>query len=163
MSGMSDDSREAIPEGANGLPLKVLKNGVLVDTARGRIVAGSHPTTAIRTSERGRELAARRTELAKAKARKAISEAYEQDSGKPGRPTDAYAQLAGEFYRSAIANAMDKPREAVQASAHALRLADMLPADDKRAAPAVAVQVNIGGELAAYYSKQAAEDEGADA
>jgi hypothetical protein len=49
---------------------------------------------------------------------------------------------------------MDKPRDAVHAAKLALRLADMLPADDKRAAAPLAIQINIGGELAAYYSKQ---------
>ena len=101
--------------------------------------------------------------MAKAKARARMVDAYREHTGKPGgQASDAYGEIAGEFTRSALANAMDKPRDAVHAAKLALRLADMLPADDKRAAPAVAIQINVSPDVAASIARRHA-GEGADA
>ncbi len=131
--------------------IRVLKNGTHYDMDKGRFVPGIKPTTAIQSSEQGRAMAARRIEVSAAKARKRMVEAYQEHTGKPGGlPSDAYAEIASEFTRSALANAMNKPRDAVHAAKLALKLADMLPADDKQANVGVAVQVVLAPEAAAY-------------
>jgi len=118
--------------------------------AKGHFLPGYRPTSSIATSEQARSMGLRRNELAAQKARAAIAEAYEQHTGKPGRPTDAYGELAGEFARSALANAMNKPREGVEAGKFALRLAKMLPEADKAANVAVAVQIVLAPEAASF-------------
>ena len=121
------------------------EQGIMLRDDKGRFLPGSVPSGTIRTSERGRELAQRRHEVARIKARQAIADAYAEHAGKQGaRPTDAYAGMADEFARSAYANALDKPREAVEAGKFALRLADMLPADERATAvAAVSLTLNI--------------------
>ena len=79
----------------------------------------------------------RRLELAEQKARAGLVAAYEHHTGKAGgRPSDAYGELAAEFARSALANAMDKPRDATAAAKLALSLARMAPADHQQQQPA---------------------------
>lgn len=137
------------PSGTEGL--RVLSNGTLFDPVRGRFVAGGKPTTAIQDSAAGRQLGLRRQEIAAQKARAALVEAYTQHTGKPGgRPSDAYGELAGEFARSALANAMNKPREGVEAGKFALRLAKMLPEADKQQNIGVAVQIVLAPEAASF-------------
>jgi len=127
-----------------------LSTNMIIRDEKGRFLPGTEPCGKITTSERGRELAARRVEVAAAKARAKLVQAYMEHTGKPGgRPTDAYGELAGEFARSAYANAMDKPRDAVHAAKLALKLADMLPGDDKATNMSVGVQVNIDAEALA--------------
>lgn len=130
--------------------IKVLSNGTHYDMDKGRIVKG--PTVPmIQSSEDGKRMNLRRQEVCAAKARAKLVQAYEEHTGKPGgRPSDAYAEIASEFTRSALANAMDKPRDAVHAAKLALKLAAMLPADDKQANVGVAVQVVLAPEAAAY-------------
>ena len=92
-------------------------------------------------------MAHRRVELAKVKARKALVEAYQEHTNRPGgRPTDAYGELAGEFARSAYANAMNKPREAVEAGRFALRLAGMEPAEERAERSGAAVVLELSAE-----------------
>ncbi len=119
--------------------------------AKGHWLPGYKPTTSIMSSEQGSQLAHRRQELAAVKARAALVEAYTEHTGKPGgRPTDAYGELAGEFARSALANAMNKPREGVEAGKFALRLAGMLPEADKQQAIGVAVVIQLAPEAASF-------------
>ena len=129
----------------------VLSNGTLKDAKTGRFLPGIRPSTAISSSEQGAAMARRRAVVSAAKARAKMVEAYCEHTGKPGgRPSDAYGEIAGEFTRSALANAMDKPRDAVHAAKLALRLAAMLPEDEKRSVPVVAIQINhIGADVAA--------------
>jgi len=131
----------------------VLSNGTLKDPITGRFLKGSRPTTGIMPgdSNRAREMNQRRQVLAQQKARAKMVEAYTEHTGRPGgQPSDAYGEIAGEFTRSALANAMDKPRDAVHAAKLALRLAAMLPEDEKRTVPVVAIQINhIGADVAA--------------
>jgi len=152
---------EVLPEG-----IRRLRNGTLYDEKHSRFVSG--PTTSMipkGDSAAGRAMAQRRNEIAAAKARAKMVEAYQQHTGRPGgRPTDAYGELAGEFTRSALANAMDKPRDAVPAAKFALQLARMLPAEE-RPGSVTAVQVNVtgGDRLAAVESRWAdSGDEPAD-
>ena len=159
MSGMSDDSQSEKPESASPLPPIVLKNGSLKDRVTGHFLAGVRPTSVIASSERGRELVARRRELAGAASRRAlVAAASEHIGAQVAGPAAAVGVIAEAWAQSALANAMDKPRESVMAGMGALKLAGMAPAEERSQAPAVAVQVNIGGELAAYYSKQ--DDDG---
>ena len=127
--------------------IEVLANGTLRGKG-GKFLPGSKPTTAIQTSEQGKALANRRTELAAASARHALAERARAE-GLKASPVAAYGLLAGEAYDSARANIMDKPREAVEAGKFALRLASMLPSEDKTASANVAVQVNIDTEALA--------------
>lgn len=117
----------------------VLSNGTLKDAVTGRFLSGpdkEHMPIPVGGKEQAAALNARRREVAAQKARAAITKAA-QDGGFDARgPTDAYAAMAGELARSALANAMDKPRDAVPAAKLSLRLADMLPAE--QAAPPVA-------------------------
>ena len=115
----------------------VLRNGTLKDPITHRFLPGKAPTTAIKTSEQGRAMNRRRLELAEQKARAGLVAAYEHHTGKAGgRPSDAYGELAAEFARSALANAMDKPRDATAAAKLALSLARMSPADQQQQQPA---------------------------
>ena len=115
----------------------VLRNGTLKDPITHRFLPGQAPTTAIKTSEQGRAMNRRRLELAEQKARAGLVAAYEHHTGKAGgRPSDAYGELAAEFARSALANAMDKPRDATAAAKLALSLARMAPADQQQQQPA---------------------------
>jgi len=114
----------------------VLRNGTLKDPITHRFLPGKAPTTAIKTSEQGRAMNRRRLELAEQKARAGLVAAYEHHTGKAGgRPSDAYGELAAEFARSALANAMDKPRDATAAAKLALSLARMSPADQQQQQP----------------------------
>jgi hypothetical protein len=136
----------------------VLRNGTLKDPVTGQFLTG--PTEGkITSSERGRELALRRHEVSQSKARKGLVKAYEEHTGTPGgRPSDAYGELAAEFARSALANAMEKPRDATAAAKLALRLADMLPADERAAVPVVAVQINVAPEVAEWMARKLEEE-----
>ena len=62
-----------------------------------------------------------------------------------GRPSDAYGELAAEFARSALANAMDKPRDATAAAKLALSLARMAPADHQQQSAAAADGLAVTG------------------
>ena len=121
--------------------------------AKGRWLPGQTPNTALSLSaDRAREMGLRgverRRELAAKYARAEVLKAV-KDGGMDARgPAEAVGMIAGEFARSALANAMDKPRDAVPAAKLALRLADMLPEDRQRAAvAAVQVVVTAGGRL----------------
>jgi hypothetical protein len=112
----------------------VLANGTLKDPVTGHFMSGpdkehqfiprGDTAAAMRMNQHRRELAAR-------KARAAITRAAQEGGFDARGPTDAYAAMAGEFAKSALANAIDKPRDAVPAAKLSLRLADMLPAEAK--------------------------------
>jgi len=124
----------------------VLRNGTLKDPITHRFLPGKAPTTAIKTSEQGRAMNRRRLELAEQKARAGLVAAYEHHTGKAGgRPSDAYGELAAEFARSALANAMDKPRDATAAAKLALSLARMAPADHQQQSAAAADGLAVTG------------------
>ena len=145
------ENAEAIAKSPSG-PIIVDPHFMPRDS-KGHFLKGYAPNTGIMRgdSQRAGELNARRQELAASKARAALVEAYTEHTGKPGgRPSDAYGELAGEFARSALANAMNKPREGVEAGKFALRLAKMLPEADKAANVAVAVQIVLAPEAASF-------------
>jgi len=127
--------------------------------AKGHFLPGYKATSAIATSQQASAMNQRRNEVAASKARASLALAYEQHTGKPGRPTDAYAEIAGEFARSALANAMDKPREGVEAGKFALRLARMLPEADKQQNIGVAVQIVLAPEAASFVEGIWTEEE----
>lgn len=123
------------------------------------------PPGVITTSERGRELRARRTELQRqererqevlravvpAKARKRIAEVVAEAQGKTGMSApDALAEMAGMAAESYAANIMDKPREAVLAGKFAVGFTGY-QADAKQVpSVVVAVQIqHIGADVAA--------------
>ena len=143
------DTREG--EAATSLPngaVRVLANGTPVDS-KGRFLPGVKPATAIQGSEDGRRLANRRQELAGKAARQALA-LKAQEQGLACSPIAAYGLLAGEAYDSALANMLDKPREAAEVSKLALRLAGMLPADDRQAQAVAAVQIVLAPEVARF-------------
>ena len=131
--------------------IRVLKNGTLYNMDTHRIAPGGGVTTAIPKgdSARGRELALRRVELAKAASRKALAEVAEE-LGIDKSPVKAVGALAGESYRSAMNNMQDKPREAVEAGKFALRLADMLPQVESQQGPIAAVQIVMAPEAQSF-------------
>ena len=131
--------------------IRVLKNGSWYDMDRHRLTAGGNITTAIPKgdSARGRELALIRVEKAKAASRKALAEVAEE-LGLDKSSVKAVGALAGESYKSAMANMMDKPREAVEAGKFALRLADMLPQADVQQGPIAAVQIIMAPEAQSF-------------
>ena len=143
-----NDTRDAAPSQVPGR-VRVLANGTLLDTETHRFLPGSKPTTAIQGSEDGRRLANRRQELAGKAARQALA-LKAQEQGLACSPVAAYGLLAGEAYDSALANMLDKPREAAEVSKLALRLAGMLPADDRQAQAVAAVQIVLAPEVARF-------------
>ena len=130
--------------------------------AKGRFLPGQMPNTALslsheRAVEMGKRGAERKRELAAKYARKYVTEAVQAGGLDAKGPSEAVGMMAGEFAKSALANAMDKPRDAVPAAKLALRLADMLPEDRQRAAVA-AVQVIVnGGDVTAMDAEWADE------
>ena len=104
---------------------------------QGRFLPGQQPPGMIRSSEQASALAKRRHELAGIAARKALAEKA-QEQGAQRSSIAAVGLLAGVMYDGAIANAMDKPREAVAAGRFCLQLADMAPASSRQAATASA-------------------------
>jgi hypothetical protein len=88
------------------------------------------------------------------KAARAALALKAQEQGLACSPVAAYGLLAGEAYNSALANMMDKPREAAEVSKLALRLAHMLPEADKQQTIGVAVQVVLSPEGAISASRQ---------
>ena len=160
MSGMSDDSRETKPEETSTLPPIVLKNGSLKDRVTGHFLPGVRPTSVIASSERGRELVARRRELAGAASRRAlVAAASEHIGSQVAGPAAAVGVIAEAWAQSALANAMDKPRESVMAGMGALKLAGMAPAEERSQAPAVAIQINVSADVAASIARRHAGDE----
>lgn len=151
LGGEQEPSRKAI----------VLSNGTLKDPVTGHFMPGSKPATAIGSSERGRELARRKHELAAIAARQALAQRAEKH-GVQRSPVAAVGLLAGKAYDAALAGfegdhviladgaEYDKPdrRGAVEAGKFALRLADMLPADEKQQQSAPTITVSISGEPA---------------
>ena len=124
--------------------VRVLSNGTPVDS-RGRFLPGVKPATAIQGSEQGRQLRQRQVEQGAIAARRALAErAAEQ--GVQRSPAAAVGLLAGMSYDASLANLMDKPREGVEAGKFALRLAGMLPADDRQAAAVAAVVIQLAPE-----------------
>lgn len=131
--------------------VRVLANGTLLDTVTGRFLPGSKPTTGIAPgdSRRARELSTRRHELAAREARRALAERAAAD-GLQRSPVAAYGVLAGMAYDSALANMLDKPREAVEAGKFTLRLAGMLPEVDRAAVSQTAVVINLAPDAAGF-------------
>ena len=132
------------PEGVT-----ILKNGT--QKVGGRFVSGPLVpmfTDRAKAVEAGRKGAEARREKAAAYSRKYVTEAVQQGGLDAKGPAQAVGMMAGEFARSALANAMDKPRDAVHAAKLALKLADML-APEQRGGSVAAVQVVVtaGAEL----------------
>ncbi|HLE79888.1 MAG TPA: hypothetical protein VJA25_01185 [Dehalococcoidia bacterium] len=93
----------------------VLRNGTLKDPVTNRFISG--PTVHPITKANAHEMGARALEARRRKARAELVAAAEQHTGKSGlKPSDAWAVIAGEAARSALANMMDKPRDAVHAA-----------------------------------------------
>jgi len=93
----------------------VLRNGTLKDPITNRFISG--PTVHPITKANAHEMGARALEARRRKARAEVVAAAEQHTGKSGlKPSDAWAVIAGEAARSALANMMDKPRDAVHAA-----------------------------------------------
>ena len=128
----------------------------LARDSKGRWLPGQTPATALSLTHdkavaMGRKGAERRAELTAAKTRKetlAIVQEHVGEMRTVSGPSEAVAIMAGEFVRSALANAMDKPRDAATAAKLALRLADMLP-QENRATAVAAVQVVVSQPPAA--------------
>lgn len=121
--------------------------------SRGRFLPGQTPNTAVSLSHdkavaAGYKGAERRRELAAQHARRYVTEAMQQGGLDAKGPAQAVGMMAGEFAKSALANAMDKPRDATAAAKLALKLADMLP-EDRRSVAVAAVQVVVSQPPAA--------------
>jgi hypothetical protein len=141
---------------------RLTKNSVLQDTASGRFLAGKGCTTAIRTSERGRELQDRRRELARKAAIRGIIEGAsgELPAGVAPSLGRSVALVSQAWTQAALANAMDKPRESVTAGSAALKLAGLWPERGAAASgPTVAVQVNVSPELLRAWEKRIVDAE----
>lgn len=140
--------------------IRVLKNGAWYDMDRHRLTAGGDIKTAITTSERGRELNEIRREKIARLARKEIARRAEQAKadGKSMMPSEAVAYLAGEAFDSALANMMDKPREAVEAGKFALRVSDTMPKDEQQRGPVAAVQIIMAPEAKDFVDGLWTED-----
>ena len=154
------DTVDASPPQVPGR-VRVLSNGTLLDTETHRFLPGVIPTTGIQRgdSKRASELAARRHELAGKAARQALADKAAAQ-GLQRSPVAAYGLLAGEAYDSALANMMDKPREAAEVSKLALRLAGMLPADDRQAQAVAAVVIQLAPEAREFVEGVWHEAEG---
>jgi len=114
----------------------VLANGTLKDPETGRFLPGSRPTSVIASSEQARSMVRRKQELGAIAARKALAEKA-AENGLQRSPAAAVGLAAGTLYEAAMTVAPEgKVREAVEGFRMALRLGDMLPADDKQAAGA---------------------------
>ena len=123
--------------------IRVLKNGTKYDMAKGRIVSG--PTRGMITRENAGQMQQLAREARYRKARAEFVRAAEEHTGRTGlKSSDAYAVMQGEFSRSALANAMEKPRDATAAAKLALHMADMAPAEQpqQEQRPRVVIQVN---------------------
>ena len=127
--------------------IRVLKNGTRYDLTKGRIVSG--PTKPHFTKENSGQMQALAREARYRKARAEMVRAAEQHSGKTGlTPAGAYAVMAGEFTMSALANAMDKPRDAVPAAKLVLHMADMAPAEAKAEERGPVIRIELRAEVA---------------
>ena len=131
--------------------------------AKGRFLPGQMPNTALslshdRALEMGRRGVERRRELSAKLARAEVLKAVKEGGMDARGSAEAVGMIAGEFARSALANAMDKPRDAVPAAKLALRLADMLPEDRQRSAvAAVQVVVTAGASMDAVEGEWTAD------
>jgi hypothetical protein len=152
---MADDAQLTPPP-----HVRVLSNGAWYDNNTHRITKGGGiPTTGIQRgdSKRAAEMNAIRREKAARLSRLEIAERAmrAKDDGVQLAAPDAVGYLAGEAYASSLANMMDKPREAVDAGKFALKLADMLPVDDRQAGGTVtAVQINIAPEVGRWLREK---------
>ena len=133
----------------------VLSNGSLKDPKTGQFLPGIRPTSAISSTERARELAGLRQQKAAQHARKALVEAVAAAGYDARGPAQATGLIAGEFARSALANAMDKPRDAVSAAKFALRVADMLPDERAGLGPGVAMRIEFGEKALEFLAELA--------
>ena len=123
--------------------------------AKGWWLPGQRPATGIMPgdSERARMLGRlggqRRRELAAARAREAIVEVVREAGGvsteRVRGPAGAVGYIAGELVRTSLANMIEKPRDIAPTLKLGLRLADMLPAENKGAQAAAIVTVTVGG------------------
>jgi len=141
-------------------PLVDVRN--MARDAKGRFLPGQMPNTALslsheRAVEMGRRGAERKRGLAAKYARKYVTEAVQAGGLDAKGPAEAVGMMAGEFAKSALANAMDKPRDAVPAAKLALRLADMLPEERQRAAVAAVQVVVSGGDVTAMDAEWAVD------
>jgi hypothetical protein len=132
--------------------IRVLKNGSHYDMDKGRLVKG--PTSEhYLTPERGRQLQPLAIQARYRRGKRGLVAAVQEHTGKTGLSSlDAYEHLTYEVTASALANMMEKPRDSVPAVKQALRMADMAPAEDRSERQVVAVQVNIGQELARAWA-----------
>src|SRR3989304_3235418 len=146
----------------------VLRNGTLKDPVTGYFLSGpdaEHKPIRKGDSVAASALARRRHELAAIQARKALADVAEE-KGYQRSPVAAVGLLARRAAEGALAgfegeevqladggsyNRRDL-RGGKEAAKFALQLAGML-SPDERAVPAVAVQVNIGPELARAWAR----------
>jgi hypothetical protein len=139
--------------------VRVLANGTWYDNDTHRFVKGGYPSTGIQRgdSKRAHEMNVIRREKAAIASRKAIAAAatLAKDNGVQYTPAAAVGYLAGEAYTSSLANMMDKPREAVDAGKFALRLADLMPVDEKQQQFAVGVQIVLASDVGAWLDNTA--------
>ena len=125
--------------------IKVLANGSHYDLTRGRLVKGPSREHYL-TPERGRQLQPLAIEARYRRGRRGMVAAAEEHTGKTGlKSLDAYEALTYEFTASALANAADKPRDAVAAAKLVLRMADMSPADQQQQPAADGLAVTGAG------------------
>jgi ABC-type branched-subunit amino acid transport system substrate-binding protein len=144
--------------------IRVLSNGAWYDNVTHRITKGGGiPTTGIQRgdSNRAREMNAIRREKAARRSRQEIVERAmrAKDDGIQLAAPAAVGYLAGEAYASALANMMDKPREAVDAGKFALKLADMAPQEDRQSGPIAAVQIIMAPEAKEFVEGLWTEEE----
>ncbi len=141
-------------------PLRTLKNGAVYDTSRGRIVANppGGPTTAIKTSQQGRDMRERRRQLSAQLSRRAVADEAAAMGIQRSAPA-AVAHLAALSYRSAIDNMMDKPRDAIHPAKLALQCMDILPAAAAGGGAMVNVQVNVSPELLRHWGVEIVDAE----
>ena len=91
------------------MPTRELKNGTLIDTETGKFVKGGTPTTAITTSERGREVVAKRYQMTRDRIREQVMQEVNSISDIPvNTPEDAYAFVVGKQTIALIDS--EKPR-----------------------------------------------------
>ena len=123
--------------------IRVLKNGTKYDMEKHRFASG--PVTGKITRENAPQMQQLAREARYRKARQEMVRAAEEYTGKTGlTPAGAYAAMAGEFTRSALVNAMDKPRDATAAAKLVLHMTDQAPAEQpqQEQRPRVVIQVN---------------------
>src|SRR3989337_1280895 len=141
----------------------VLSNGSLKNPRTGQFLPGVRPSTALDPArsqelvERRRVLAAERRErdemrrmLAARASRDALVRVVAEEVGQHiTTASAAVGEIAAEFARSALANAMDKPRDATSAAKLALELSDMAPVPAAERQAAASVQVTLSAEAVA--------------